>query len=115
MWPSKWLKIHDEGAELFTRCRGLRAEPWSFSTSHGQMLVRFYRPKSESGIYLYCKICEYVQFISLWDDADPKVETSQGQYGKIYTITDGDRLRIVCGAALIAEWPHFVRIPLPSI
>ena len=79
------------------------------------MLVRFYRPSTIAGIYLYCKVCDYLQFISHWDDATPTLETAPGRYGKIYTITDGDRMRIVCGAAFMAECPEFVRIPPPSI
>ena len=115
MWPSKWLTIQDDGAELFTRCRGLQAQPWSYSVSHGQLLIRFYAPSEIAGIYLYCKVCDNVQFVKYWKNANPKVETSQGRHGKIYTITDGDRLRIVCGVAFIAECAEFVRFPLPSL
>ena len=115
MWPSNWLSIEKEGAELFARCRGLQAQPWSYSVSHGQLLIRFYTPSKIAGIYLYCKICEIVQFVKYWEDASPKIDISQGRHGKIYTVTDGNRLRIVCGAAFIAECPEFVRIPPPSL
>ena len=79
------------------------------------MLVRFYRDGSLAGIYLYCKSCDLVQFHSSWLDANVRVEISQGRYGAVYTITDGDRLRIVCGAAFLAESPDLVRLEEPSI
>ena len=79
------------------------------------MLVRFYRDGSLAGIYLYCKSCDIVQFQSSWLDANVKIQISDGRYGKIYNITDGDRLRIVCGAAFLAESPGLVRLQEPGI
>jgi len=115
MWPSKWLRIESELPQLLAECRGLRGQAWAYSTSHGQMLVRFYRDGSLAGVYLYCMSCDFVQFQSSWLDADVRVEISKGRYGQVYTITDGDRLRIVCGAAFLAESPDLVRLQEPSI
>src|SRR5689334_4321527 len=103
MWPSNWLPIKNESPEFLAQCRGLRGQAWAYSTSHGQMLVRFYRDRSLAGTYLYCKGCDLVQFQSSWLHADVRIEVSTGRYGPLYTITDGDRLRIVCGAAFWAE------------
>ena len=114
MWPSKWLRIENDSPELLTQCRGLRAEVWEYQVGHGQLLVRFFREGSLAGIYLYCKICHRVQFDSYWLSADVRIEISQGQHGPIYTIIDGDRLRIVCGAAFLAESPELIRIPRPN-
>jgi hypothetical protein len=110
MWPSKWLRIENESPGLLAQCRGLRGQAWAYSTSHSEMLVRFYRDGSLAGIYLFCKSCDLVQFQSSWLDADVRVEISQGQYGPVYTITDGDRLRIVCGAAFLAESPELISL-----
>ncbi len=74
------------------------------------MLVRFYRDGSLAGIYLYCKSCDSVQFQSSWWDANVRVHISQGQYGSVLTNTDGDRLRIVCGAAFLAESPVLISL-----
>ena len=115
MWPSKWIRIETESPELLAQCRGLRGEPWSYSTSHSQMLVRFYHDGSLAGIYLWCKSCDLVHFESSWLDADVRVEISQGRYGLVYTITDGERLRIVCGAAFLAESPELIRLEQPCI
>src|SRR5689334_16196714 len=115
MWPSKWLRIENESPELLAQCRSLRGQAWSYSTSHSQMLVRFYRDGSLAGIYLYCKSCDLVHFESFWLDADVRVEISQGRYGPVYTITDGERLRIMCGAAFLAESPDLVRLDDQSI
>jgi hypothetical protein len=79
------------------------------------MLVRFYREGSLAGIYLYCKSCDLVHFESFWLDADVRVEISQGRYGPVYNITDGERLRIMCGAAFLAESPDLVRLDDQSI
>lgn len=100
---------------LLAQCRGLRGQAWSYSTSHSQMLVRFYRSGSMAGIYLYCMSCDVVQFQSYWEDADVSVRISQGRFGPLYTITDGDRLRIECGAAFMAESSELIRLEEPSI
>jgi hypothetical protein len=115
MWPSEWLRIESESPQLLAACRGLRGQAWLYSTSHSQMLVRFYREGSLAGIYVYCKGCELVQFQSSWLDADVRVEISKGRYGQVYTITDGDRLRIECGAAFLADCPQLVRFEGPGI
>jgi hypothetical protein len=115
MWPSKWLRIENETPELLALCRGLRGQAWAYSTSHSQMLVRFYRDGSLAGIYLYCKSCDSVHFESSWLDANLRIEISQGRNAPRYVITDGDRLRIVCGAAFLAESPELVDLPGPGI
>ena len=38
-----------------------------------------------------------------WLEANVIVAVSRGEYGLVYTIKDGDRLQIVCGAAFLAE------------
>jgi hypothetical protein len=114
MWPSKWLRIENESPDLLAQCRGLRGQAWSYSTSHSQLLVRFYRDGSLAGIYLYCKGCDLVHFVSSWLDADVRVEISQGQFGPVYTITDGERLRVICGAAFLAESSDLVRLEEPK-
>ena len=79
------------------------------------MLVRFYREGSLAGVYLYCKACNSVQFQSFWLNSDVAVRISEGQHGSVYTITDGDRLRIVCGAAFLAQSPDLIRLPEPKV
>lgn len=117
MWPSDsdWLEIGSESSELLAQCRGLQAQAWSYSASHSQLLVRFYQPSKIAGIYLYCKACDFVQFERSWEDVSLTIKASQEPHGKIYTITDGDRLRIVCGAAWMAVCSEFVHIPSPKV
>lgn len=103
MWPSNWVRIEDESPQLLDRCRGLRGQAWEYSTSHSEMLVRFYTSGASAGIFLFCKNCESVQFKSDWLEANVRVAVSRGEYGLVYTIKDGDRLQIVCGAAFLAE------------
>jgi len=115
MWPSKWLPVEGDACELLAQCRGLMGQAWAYSTSHSQMLVRFYTPGSLAGIYLYCTGCDLVHFQSSWLDANTRVEISQGRYGPVYTITDGERLRIVCARACLAESRDLLRLQEPSI
>ena len=108
MWPSNWIKIESETPELLARWRGVHGQAWEYSTSHGQLLVRFYRVGSLAGAYLLCKNCSEVHFQSSWLDAHVRVGISQGKFGPVYTITDGDRLRVVCTAAFLAETPDLI-------
>ena len=109
MWPSNWLRIQDEPVDLVAQCRGLRGQAWAYSVSHSQLLIRFYQEGDRAGIYLYCKMCDLVHFQADWENADLSVHISEGQNGRVYAITDGDRLRIVCGAAFVAHSSNFIR------
>ena len=114
MWPVIWSKIENESPELLAKCRGLRAQVCEYQISHGQLLIRFYRDGTYGGIYLYCKSCDRVEFNAFWQDADISVEISEGEFGPIYTITDGERLRIECHAAFLGEYPDSLTIPRPG-
>ena len=103
MWPSQWIKIESESPELLTRWRGVMGQAWEYSTSHGQLLVRFYRPGETAGLFLYCKNCSLVHFQSSWLNANVRIGLSKKKDGQVYTITDGDHLHIVCGYAALAE------------
>jgi hypothetical protein len=110
MWPSKWMRIENE-PELLAQCRGLRGQVWEYQIGHSQLLVRFHRESSLAGIYLYCKSCDVVHFDAYWLDSDVRFVQSPGKYGPIFTVTDGDHLRVVCSVAFIAESPEFISIP----
>lgn len=115
MWPTNWSPIEKEASGMLLSCHGLIGQAWSYSTSHSQLLVRFYREGSDSGIYLYCKDCDSIQFEGSWRQAMPTVELSPSQFPGRVTIKDGERLSVICGAAFLAESSVFVRLPEPRI
>jgi len=110
MWLSKWIRIESE-PELLADCRGLRGQVCEYQIGHSQLLVRYYRESSMAGIYLYCKGCDVVHFDAYWLDADIEFQQSPGKHGPIFTVTDGEHLRVVCSVAFIAASPNLISIP----
>lgn len=115
MWPSVWFPVESEFLPLMDRCQGLIGQPWAYSTSHGQFLVRFYREGSESGIYLYCKDCDALRFDSSWREARPTLHFVQGPTGHRIEIQDGERLKVSCGSAFLAESADYLHLPEPKM
>lgn len=116
MWLGRVTEDEKGLAQLLERWRGSKGQPWEYSVSHGQLLVRFFREGSNSisSFYLYCKNCHSVQFQDHWVNADVRVSTSRGRHGPLVTIVDGNSLRVVCGAAFGVESEEFISIPRPG-
>ena len=116
MWLANLTRSDKELLGLIQRWKGSRVQPWEYSVSHGQLLVRFHRdgPSPIPSFYLYCKDCHSVQFESHWVGADVHLSTSSGKYGLQITVVDGDHLRVICGAVAGVESEEFISIPLPN-
>jgi len=103
MWPSNWKTINSETPDLLLQCRGYRGQVCEYLVGHSQLLARFYAARPLADTLLYCAGCDEVRFHASWKDADVRVAISCDQKGQIFTITDGDRLFIVCRVAQLAE------------
>jgi hypothetical protein len=113
-WPTNWIKIKDESPDLLTQCRGFRGQVCEYLIGHSQLLARFYAPRPLADTLLYCTACDFVSFHAYWDKSDVRISISRDKHGPIFEITDGERLRIVCRTASLAESrklvlsiPHF--------
>ncbi len=103
MWPTDWKRIEDDPDSFIDICRGRRVQAWGYVVSHAMFLVRFYEECELSGAYLLCKGCEEVSFKTGWQDADLQIDILRtGQDGEVL-ITDGQRLRVICGWAFWTE------------
>ena len=99
MWTKDWTRIEVNPQELIDACRGRRAQAWGYVVSHAMFLVRFHEVHQDYDVYIWCKGCEEVSFHSGWPDAELSLDIRRtGQDGEV-EITDGDRLRILCGWA----------------
>jgi hypothetical protein len=112
MWPAKWTKSERELDDLLDRWRGVRAQGWEYSVSHGQLLVRLYREGANPipSAYVLCKDCYSVQFEPHWNDSDIRISMAPGRFGNVSTVTDRERLSVSCGAAFGAESDEFIAI-----
>jgi hypothetical protein len=108
MWPAIWVSQSEQLVMLFAKWRGSMAEPWAYSVSHGQFLLRLHR-ESPRSLFVWCKNCQRVSFASHWREA--AVQLSVGSSGHV-TLLDGQHLSVSCGAVFAAETEAFdVQLP----
>jgi hypothetical protein len=80
--------------------QGCRVEAWEYSVSHGQFLVRVHRedPNDIFSLFLLCKNCYRVNFISHWINSNLEISISQGELGTVWLLKDADNLSVTSGA-----------------
>jgi hypothetical protein len=103
MWPTNWKKIGSETPDLLSQCRGYQGQVCEFLIGHGQLLARFYAGHPLADTLLYCTGCDVVRFHAYWKDVDVRAAISHDKQGTMFTITDGERLYVVCRTAELAE------------
>jgi len=113
MWPAKWTKTAEELIKLLEHWDGAKAEVWEYSASQHQMLLRFFRERSNShqSMFLLCKDCRTVHFQAYWLDMQVRVSLKSDSQPRAYTVSDGDRLRIECAEVFAAESDVLIRLP----
>jgi hypothetical protein len=121
MWPQSWIKGKEDVLRELKHWEGAKAQAWAYSVSHGQFLVRLYREEghqkheSPSSLYMYLKVCDRVEFDSLWRDAHIHIDEKKGEHGPEFIVSDGNRLSITCGAVFATVSQEFVRFEPPTI
>jgi len=108
---TQWSPIENESPDFLAQCRGLLGQVWEYKIGHSRLLIRFFQKGSMAGFYLYCKACDIVHFDAYWQDTNLKIAISEDKYGKLFTITDGERLRIVCRAVFTGKASQLISIP----
>ena len=103
--PSSWTKSADDLAKLIERWDGAKGEVWEYSALHGQLLIRFFREGSNSqqSLFLLCKDCRMVHFQAYWLNMQVRLDlkSDAGNSGNSgHVVSDGERLRVHCGAVL---------------
>jgi len=113
MWPSKWTKTAEELIKLLEHWDGAKGEVWEYSANQRQMLIRFFRERSNShqSMFLLCKECRTVHFQTYWLDMQIQVGLKSDSQPRSYTVSDGDRLRIECAEVMAAESDVLIRLP----
>jgi hypothetical protein len=110
-WPKDWISDDAAICELLASWRGFDAQVWEYVVSHGQLMLRLYGRGYGEGLtkncYLYCQGCERVEFDAWWKDPNIQISTSQRNDGarerRMFTLTDGSRLRVECRVLGAAE------------
>jgi len=112
MWPSKWTKTAEELAKLLEHWDGAKAEVWEYSSHHGQLLIRFFREGTHAShsLYLLCKDCRTVHFQAYWLNMQVRVNLKSESGTSAHFVSDGDRLRVECGAVSAAQSDAFIHL-----
>jgi hypothetical protein len=110
-----WNRIKDDPTAFLEAVRGFSLQPWEFAVSHANYLLRFFRPPAMGGIYLLCSSCELVHFqTDSWRGSAIAIASQSDRRGIAYSVSDGEKLRIVCRALSWAESPAWVRLLRPE-
>ena len=114
MWPAKWIRDDAQLQALLAKWRGLsgtRTEIWEYSCSHNRLLIRMIHREAGSPLgpiedgYLYCHACQNVQFEPGWHGVNIEVAKQTNASKTVYVVTDGNRLKVVCGSVGAIEPP----------
>ena len=97
------------------RYQGAAAQPWEYSVSHSQFLLRIYREDDLKGLtlvsfYLWMKDCDRVSFFGLWRGANIQIEERRGEYGPRFLVSDCEHVVVDCGAVFAAESGERIRL-----
>jgi len=104
-----WTRTADQLAKLLEHWQGAKAEVWEYSAAHRQLLIRFYREGTNPthSLYLLCKDCRTVHFHAYWLDTQIRVNLKSETE---HSLSDGDRLRVECGALSAIEAHEVVHL-----
>ena len=111
MWPKIWIQTNPGNQTLLQKWQGSVAEPWAYSVSHSQFLLRLHRNSQES-LFVWCKGCSQVSFQEHWTSANLSVSGESDQELKVI---DDPHLSIICSAAYVAETDEYnITFPMPN-
>ena len=117
-WPKDWVSEEQQLCEPLKRWQGAHTVVWEYMVSHGRLLIRLSRPEGETStyFYLYCASCERVEFAGS-GKADIHLTSTQGERAgrpcRLYTVTDGNHLRVECRGILGVETGRVLWLPRP--
>jgi hypothetical protein len=115
MWPQSWIRGKTEVLRQLHGYQGATAQPWEYSVSHSQFVLRIHREEDLKGLalvsfYLWMKNCDQVSFFGLWREANIQIEERQGKYGPRFVVSDGEHLVVDCGAVFAAASSEIIRL-----
>jgi hypothetical protein len=109
MWPQSWITKKDDVARALSAWDGAMAEPWEYSVSHKQFLLRLHHlgNSAAGSLFVFCKACDDVAFKSSWHGARVVLGEKKGQLRPEFQLTDGERLNVRAGAIFAASSPDY--------
>ena len=99
MWPATWETEEERVRAQIAKWQGSMAEPWAYTVSHGQFLLRLHRQTPES-LFIWCKNCRNVRFGSSWQKSDIQLE---GTGSGAVSLTDDGNLNVSCASVHVTE------------
>jgi hypothetical protein len=113
-----WIGDENEIRKLLSEWRGTNGQVWQYACGHGTLLVRLFRPKSKSSLFIQCKDCRTIKFSSMgWKDVNlafrQKQNPLQNEEDFKFEIEDGDRFYAACWAVHLLESEKMVFIDWP--
>jgi hypothetical protein len=113
-----WVRDEKTIREQFAFWAESRAQVWEYTSGHGLLLIRYFRPGYRFDFYVLCADCRKVRFSSMgWNSAglqlevkpDPKRDDEDFKF----RIQDGENLFATCRGLSVMESEEKVFIDWP--
>lgn len=89
---------------LLGRWNGGMASLWTYSISHGKLVLRLARPTVRGNLHLICYDCRRISAPTVWGGINLQVAAEDTPEGRRYVIRDeGNKVEIRCGVLTAQE------------
>lgn len=89
---------------LLGRWAGGMATLWTYSVSHGKLVLRLARPTVRGNLHLICYDCRRISAPTVWGGINIMVAAEDTPEGRRYVIRDeGNKVEIRCGMLTAQE------------
>lgn len=94
----------DRIGPMLARWNGGMASLWTYSISHGKLVLRLARPTVRGNLHLICYDCRRISAPTVWSGIHIQVAAEDTPEGRRYVIRDeGNKVEIRCGVLTAQE------------
>jgi len=94
----------DRITPMLARWNGGMASLWTYSISHGKLVLRLARPNVRGNLHLICYDCRRISAPTVWGGIQIQVAAEDTPEGRRYVIRDeGNKVEIRCGVLTAQE------------
>jgi hypothetical protein len=89
---------------MVSRWTGGMASLWTYTISHGKLVLRLTRPNVRGNLHLTCYDCRRISAPTFWGSVNLQIAEEQSPEGRRLVIRDeGNQVEIRCGYLVAAE------------
>jgi hypothetical protein len=96
--PEQQIEGLERIQPLIARWNGGMASLWTYSISHGKLIIRLNRPTIRGNLHLSCYDCRRISAPTVWGGINMQISAEDTPEGRRYVIRDdANKVEIRCG------------------